>query len=138
LTDFVFTHLDSRVQTFVFGQGTCNPNGKRDLLADEPMPERRSLVEKDDSASASIEKRQANTPFLAEVRMFAFKFCPIGWALADGSSLPINQNQALFALIGTIYGGDGTTTFKLPDLRPYALTCTRYCIALSGIFPSSS
>lgn len=56
-------------------------------------------------------------PFLAEVRMVGFTFAPRGWALCDGQLLPINQNQALFSLLGTIYGGDGRTTFGLPDLR---------------------
>jgi microcystin-dependent protein len=56
-------------------------------------------------------------PFLAEVRIFGFNFAPRGWASCDGQILPINQNQSLFALLGTIYGGDGRTTFALPDLR---------------------
>lgn len=56
-------------------------------------------------------------PFLADIRIFGFNFAPRGWATCDGQLLPINQNQALFALIGTFYGGDGRTTFALPDLR---------------------
>lgn len=56
-------------------------------------------------------------PFLGEIRPFAFGFTPKGWASCDGQLLPINQNQALFALLGTMYGGNGTTTFALPDLR---------------------
>ncbi|MDP1698306.1 MAG: tail fiber protein [Xanthomonadaceae bacterium] len=56
-------------------------------------------------------------PFLSEVRMFGFSFAPKGWALCNGQLLPIAQNQALFALLGTTYGGNGTTTFALPDLR---------------------
>lgn len=56
-------------------------------------------------------------PFLAEIRMFSFNFPPKGWALCNGQVLPINQNQALFALLGTTYGGNGMTTFALPDLR---------------------
>ena len=55
--------------------------------------------------------------FLAEIRMFSFIFAPKGWALANGQLLPINQNQALFSLLGTTYGGNGQTTFALPDLR---------------------
>ena len=55
--------------------------------------------------------------FLAEIRMFSFGFAPKGWALANGQFLPINQNQALFSLLGTTYGGNGQTTFQLPDLR---------------------
>ena len=56
-------------------------------------------------------------PFLAEVRMMSFVFAPKGWATCDGQLLPINQNTALFALLGTQYGGNGVTTFALPDLR---------------------
>ena len=56
-------------------------------------------------------------PFLAEIRMVGFNFAPRGWAFCDGQLLPISQNTALFSLVGTIYGGDGRTTFALPDLR---------------------
>ena len=56
-------------------------------------------------------------PFLAEIRIFSFNFAPKGWALANGQLLPINQNQALFALLGTTYGGDGRVNFALPDIR---------------------
>lgn len=59
----------------------------------------------------------AQEPFLGEVRIFAGNFAPRGWAFCHGQSLSINQNQALFSLIGTMYGGDGRTTFALPDLR---------------------
>ncbi|WP_317259104.1 phage tail protein [Paenibacillus sp. J5C2022] len=54
---------------------------------------------------------------LGEIRMVSFNFAPRGWAQCDGQLLPINQNQALFSLLGTTYGGDGRTTFALPDLR---------------------
>ena len=56
-------------------------------------------------------------PFLAEIRIMSFGFPPKGWALCDGQLLPINQNQALFSLLGTTYGGDGRVNFGLPDLR---------------------
>lgn len=56
-------------------------------------------------------------PFLAELRMVGFNFAPRGWALCDGQILPINQNQSLYSLLGTTYGGDGRTSFALPDLR---------------------
>ncbi len=56
-------------------------------------------------------------PFLAEIRLFSFVFAPKGWALCNGQLLPINQNQALFALLGTTFGGDGRVNFALPDLR---------------------
>jgi microcystin-dependent protein len=56
-------------------------------------------------------------PFLSEIRIFSFGFAPKGWATCDGQLLPINQNQALFSLLGTTYGGDGRVNFGLPDLR---------------------
>jgi len=56
-------------------------------------------------------------PFLAEIRIVGFNFAPQGYATCDGQILPINQNQALFSLLGTTYGGDGRSTFGLPDLR---------------------
>jgi microcystin-dependent protein len=56
-------------------------------------------------------------PFLAEIRMFPFDFVPKGWAWCDGQLLPLSQNTALFALLGTAYGGDGKSTFALPDLQ---------------------
>ena len=60
---------------------------------------------------------QAQTPYFSEMRAFAFGYCPKGWALADGATLPIAQNQALYALMGVAYGGNGQTTLQLPDLR---------------------
>src|SRR5947207_6576894 len=56
-------------------------------------------------------------PFLSEIRIFSFGFAPKGWALCNGQLLPINQNQALFALLGTTYGGDGRVNFALPNLQ---------------------
>jgi microcystin-dependent protein len=56
-------------------------------------------------------------PFLAEIRLVSFNIPPKGWALCNGQLLPINQNQALFSLLGTTYGGDGRTTFALPNLQ---------------------
>lgn len=57
------------------------------------------------------------TPYLGEIRIVSFNFAPKGWALCNGQFLPINQNQALFSLLGTMYGGNGQTTFALPNLR---------------------
>ena len=57
------------------------------------------------------------TPFLSEMRIMSFNFAPQGWAMCNGQFLPINQNQALFSLLGTMYGGNGQTNFALPDLR---------------------
>lgn len=56
-------------------------------------------------------------PFLSEIRMMSFEFAPKGWALCNGQLLPINQNQGLFSLLGTTYGGDGRVNFALPDMR---------------------
>jgi microcystin-dependent protein len=56
-------------------------------------------------------------PFLSEIRIMSFGYAPRGWAMANGQFLPINQNQALFSLLGTTFGGNGQTTFALPDLR---------------------
>lgn len=101
-------------------------------------------------------------PFIAEIRMFSGTTTPKGWAACEGQLLPINQNQALFALLGTTYGGDGQRTFALPDLRnraplgadashplgsqgpncattgggPDARLSIQFCIALQGVFPS--
>ena len=58
-----------------------------------------------------------STPFLSEIRLFTFGFPPKGWAFCNGQLLPINQNQALFSLLGTTYGGDGRVTFALPNLQ---------------------
>lgn len=66
-------------------------------------------------ASASLE------PYIGEIQWFAFNFCPRGWAETNGALLPIAQNTALFSLIGTQFGGDGRTTFALPDLRGRSL-----------------
>jgi microcystin-dependent protein len=57
------------------------------------------------------------TPFLSEIKLMAFNFPPKGWALCNGQTLPINPNQALFSLLGTTYGGNGQTTFALPNLQ---------------------
>jgi microcystin-dependent protein len=59
----------------------------------------------------------SDTPFLGELRLMSFNFAPRGWAQCNGQLLPINQNQPLFSLFGTMYGGDGRVNFALPDLR---------------------
>jgi microcystin-dependent protein len=75
-------------------------------------------------------------PFLGSLQVFAFSFAPPGWAFCEGQLLPIGQNQALFSLLGTTYGGNGTTNFGLPDLRgnePTKGCC--WAIATQGVFP---
>ena len=74
-------------------------------------------------------------PFLGQIQLLPYNFAPKGWAPCDGQSLSISQNMALFALIGTNFGGDGKTTFALPKLAGPA-TAVGYYIALEGIFPS--
>jgi microcystin-dependent protein len=63
-----------------------------------------------------------SSPFVAEIRIFGFNFPPTGWAFCDGQLLPISQNTALFSLLGTFYGGDGKSTFALPNLQGSAAT----------------
>ena len=84
-----------------------------------------------------------SNPFLGEIETYAFNFCPVGWLPLDGRLMPINQNQALFSLLGTTYGGDGKTTFALP-LGKAVFTLSsgspqfKQCIAVQGIFPSQN
>jgi hypothetical protein len=81
----------------------------------------------------------AQQPYLGEIRTFAFNFCPAGWESLDGQLLPINQYTALFSLLGTTYGGNGTTTFALPKWGPiFSASGGAFlpCIAMQGIFPS--
>ena len=101
-------------------------------------------------------------PYVGEIRMFAGNFAPAGWVFCDGSLLPISEYETLFALIGTTYGGDGQSTFAVPDLRgrlpihqgngftlaqtggsqphdnfqPYL--CVSFIVSLFGVFPSQS
>src|SRR5512140_2511864 len=58
-----------------------------------------------------------SSPFVAEIRIFCFNFAPVGWAFCNGQILPISQNTALFSLLGTMYGGDGKSTFGLPNFQ---------------------
>jgi microcystin-dependent protein len=74
--------------------------------------------------------------FLGEIRMVAFNFAPVGWAPCDGRLMSISQNQAMFAILGVNYGGDGKSNFALPNLPP--LNGTYFIICLSGIFPTKA
>ena len=74
----------------------------------------------------------AQDTFLGDIRLFAGTFAPKGWALCQGQLLPINQNQALFSLLGTTYGGNGTTTFALPDYRG------RAAVSASTMYPQGT
>src|ERR1700690_2419039 len=71
-------------------------------------------------------------PYLGEIRIFSFAFAPTGWAMANGQILPINQNQALFALLGTTYGGNGTSTFALPNLQG------RVAVSFNNTYPQGA
>ena len=75
-------------------------------------------------------------PYLGQIQLYPYDFEPKGWALCDGRKLPINMNEALYSLIGTQFGGDGQTSFCLPDLTDKGPAPeVRYYIALQGIFP---
>ena len=77
-------------------------------------------------------------PFMGEIKIISWNFAPQGWAFCNGQFLPINQNQALFSLLGTSYGGDGQTTFALPTAKPiFSATgaSLQQCIALQGVYP---
>ncbi|OPX85283.1 tail fiber protein [Pelotomaculum sp. PtaB.Bin117] len=77
-------------------------------------------------------------PLLGDIQLFAFDFAPSNWMTCEGQTLNIATNQALFSLIGTKFGGNGTTTFCLPDLRnalPMQGMGMHYCIAIQGIYP---
>jgi microcystin-dependent protein len=74
-------------------------------------------------------------PFLGQIEAFPFSFAPQGWLPCNGQLLPIQQNTALYQLIGTLYGGDGQTTFALPKLAPIAPQGPSYFIAIAGVFP---
>jgi len=79
-------------------------------------------------------------PFLGDIMTSPYNFAPRGWAFCEGQLLPVAQNHALYALLGTQFGGDGRSTFALPDLRDQEVEAggskVRYIIALQGIFPS--
>jgi microcystin-dependent protein len=77
--------------------------------------------------------------FIGSIALVGFNFAPTGWFLCNGQTLPINQYQALFALIGATYGGDGRTNFALPNLNAGALQQgLTYIICVNGIFPPRS
>jgi microcystin-dependent protein len=78
------------------------------------------------------------SPYIGEIRMFGFNFAPLGWSPCDGRLFPINDNQALFSLVGTTFGGDGKTDFALPDLRGMVAPFKplTFCIAMEGVYPA--
>jgi microcystin-dependent protein len=75
--------------------------------------------------------------YLGQIQLLSFSWAPVGWALCDGTLLQISSNTALFSLVGTSYGGDGTSTFGLPNLQGKEPGPNmRYCIAVQGVYPS--
>jgi microcystin-dependent protein len=106
-----------------------------------PMPRRRflggllsalaggSLLGQARAAFAAPASTTAQTPFIGELSIVGFNFAPLGWALCDGTLLPIASNTALFALLGTTFGGNGVSTFALPDLRG------RFPLHMTGSYP---
>lgn len=77
-------------------------------------------------------------PFVGQIALFAFSFAPRGWMPCQGQMLQVSQNTALFSVIGKYYGGDGNTTFALPDLRDMTPRGLQYCIALQGVYPGNA
>jgi microcystin-dependent protein len=76
-------------------------------------------------------------PFVGQIQLLPYNFAPSGWDFCEGQLLRISENSALFSLIGTMYGGDGKTTFALPNLKgKEPAPNMRYCIALNGIYPN--
>jgi microcystin-dependent protein len=73
---------------------------------------------------------------IGSIVLFAGNYAPPGWALCNGQTLPIEPNQVLFSVIGTLYGGDGVTNFALPNLPPVAEEGPGYIIAVEGVYPS--
>jgi microcystin-dependent protein len=72
-------------------------------------------------------------PFIGEIRLFSFNFAPTGWAMCNGQTLQVNQNQALFTILGNTYGGDGVNTFQLPNLQGRAVMHRQ-----DGVYPLGS
>ena len=75
-------------------------------------------------------------PFIGQINLFPYNYAPLGWAFAEGQLLDIPQNTELFSVFGTAFGGDGRTTFALPNLKgKEPIPDTHYCIALEGTWP---
>ncbi|ERJ61299.1 phage tail protein [Sphingobacterium paucimobilis] len=94
-----------------------NNNNRRGFLKQSVVLLGGILLGSNKIYAREVQAFNATEPFLGQVSIFSFPFAPKGWALCNGQLLPINQNQALFSLLGTTYGGDGRVNFALPDLR---------------------
>ena len=89
---------------------------------------------------ASHDEGTVMEPLLGEVRLFPYPFAPVNWLACQGQVLNIADNQALFSLLGTMFGGDGQTNYALPDLRSHSPFAgingpVGYCICVNGIYP---
>jgi microcystin-dependent protein len=100
-----------------FGTGALLVPGLLAACVDENFNPLAPEKKEGDDGKREVSTMGGSQPFLSEILIVSFNFPPKGWALCNGQLLPINQNQALFALLGTTYGGNGQTTFALPDLR---------------------
>jgi len=114
---FLFPVAILLVFVFIFQSSTSEEKSNNELIADlysdlAKMDSELSILKSESEMNAV-----GNDPFLGEISMFGGNFAPRGWALCDGQLLPISQNTALFSILGTTFGGDGRTTFGLPDLR---------------------
>ena len=126
-------------QCRVGGPSPSSPFGEMGGTGVTPVPYAPARV--DMAAPAAREApRRGSEPFIGEIMLVGFTFAPRGWAFAEGQLLPIAQYSALFSLLGTNYGGDGRSTFGLPDMRGLEPLCgsMRWVIALQGLFPSRS
>ena len=96
---------------------------------------------------AGLVSAQDQEKYLGEIRLFGYNWCPVGWTPAAGQTLIINQYVALFSLYGTAFGGNGVTTFGLPNLNggaadggsaavPNPALTLKWCVAITGIYPS--
>jgi microcystin-dependent protein len=103
-------------------------------LFKKPTPPTNTPTPPAPDASAPVTTVTLPEPYLGEIRQFAFDYAPAGWHPCDGSTLKILNNMALFALLGSKYGGDGLQTFALPTIPSTAAGIVS-CIALQGLFP---
>lgn len=126
--------LFSLIGTKFGGNGTST-FALPDLRGLTPTKETRYYIEMD--GIFPVRDGGGNNDFAGEIKMFPYNFDPSGYIRCDGRTLNIDQNDVLFSLVGTTYGGDGTTNFKVPDMRKMETNkYIRYCINPFGVYPS--